>query len=466
VAASVTPLPGVERLTPPTIYRVAFGEVVTRDGKSFPQRLGHFIITRPAADSKRGARYARDPKLQQALETATGDKQPKRVPIRIWTNRIAEVLRTERAFYWGGRRVCHCGEFHLKTEQQARAAGLSMWPPPDPAPEPYWIGMAERRSYRTEGKRKVLRGVREQVCDPALCPFATGNWSTLSPEWQQALGASKACKPGDRLCKPHLVFAFELDLPDSAQVGAVAKLTSTAWSTAQALYGSLARIAERTQGWLAGLPLQLVLEHRMQETPGGLQSLPYAYVETRVPSGELEAYAQAQAARLAAQREDLRLLSEGRAAAVAAAVGSEDSEQAQAAHNLEFSPATAEGDDLPDADPVTEVVDADFEPEAPVADELPAGPLPDEQEPSPPPVDEPLPVEAALRERAREAGRQLGLSDAAVAQDLAQCDSPDSYLDLLDTYSRRINVQQTRPRGPQRLFGAEGEGGGVHNDRG
>ncbi len=460
--ASVTPLPGVERLTPPTIYRVAFGEVITRDGKTFPQRLGYFIITRPAADSKRGGRYARDPKLQEALEAATGDKQPKRVPIRIWTNRISEVLRAERAFYWGGRRVCHCGEFQLKTEQQARATGLSMWPPPDPVPDPYWIGMAERRSYRTEGKRKVLRGIREQLCDPALCPFATGDWSTLSPEWQQALGASKACKPGDRLCKPHLTFAFELDLPEVAQVGAVAKLTSTAWSTAQALYGSLARIAERTQGWLAGLPLQLVLEHRMQETPGGLQSLPYAYVETRVSSGELEAHAQAQAARLAGQREKLKALSAG----IAAAVESEDSEQAQTAHNLEFSPSTAEADDLPDTDPVAEMVEAEFEPEALADDEPPAETLPDEQAPYPPTAEDPLPAESDLRTRVREAGRQLGLSDAALSQDLARCDSPDSYLALLDTYSQRLRAQQERPRGPQRLFGVGGERGPAHNDRG
>jgi hypothetical protein len=327
-----------------------------------------------------------------------------------------------------------------------------MYPPPDPAPEAYYQGIAERRGYRqvATGKqdkqskaifRSVVEHVRQVVCDPATCPFASGDLPNLPDGWAQRVKGKASIVQGRPMCKPHVALAFELDLPGVGSVGADSKFTSTSWRTARTLYASLARIATRTGGWLAGVPLNLVLAEEMGETPEGTMLIPFVYLETRWPSAALEAYTAQKAAELSGHQEQLKRL----AAASVAVLEAEATPDAEAAHNLEFSPDTA---DLP-LPAAEEVAEGEFTPaeKGPEDDGEVQWGFRQDEEPAEEPADEPLPGEADLRRRCKDLAASLGLSDAEQAQDLADCDSPDDYFSLLDSYTARMQARaQQKPK--------------------
>ncbi len=382
--AATTPLPGVEHMRPAVLYRLAIGGLVTRGGKTFPQRNDFFTVTVPSAEDSR--RYVVQRELQEALCETVGSDKPTSVPVRLWTNNANECLYQERAHYAGSRRVCHCNRFRVKRKEEALKSGLA-WPCPDlgGVGDEYYVGVAEWKVYEQDGKRYVLKSRRSTLCDPMACPIKeAGN------------------------CKPRTILVCELDLPEVVTAGALAKVTSTGIFTAMYLRSSIGIIALRTGGWLAGVPLNLLLEWtRPMDTPGGVQRLPYVRLESRLPAGQLPEEARAISQLLLGNKERLLAL---QAATIEAKVTAVESEPE--AIQAEFYPAT--------------------------------------EHVSPDELGEP--TEAEFRAALREMGEQLGLSAAQIDRDLAECHGPDDYPDLQNGYMARLRERDNQPT---RLFPGE-----------
>lgn len=276
----VVPIAGAEAYRPPKVYRVATGVMGrSKTGQPIPQKLDYFIITRV---SPGGEHFVIDQEAQQRLVEATGEEKPRWVPVRLLRNRPEDVIFAERAVFTRTQRVCHCGAFRLKTEQEARRDGLP-WPPPGgEVGEEYRIGTAVRWQ---DGQKK------EVECNPYRCPLATG-------EGEQG-----------RVCKPHVVVRFQLPFLGG---GANAYLTTTGWRSLKCLFTSLREIAAQTAGWLALLPLRLCVTWERAVIKLGsrwaAQRIPVYYFDTSLPAEELLDHAEAIARRVAEGRERLAAL--------------------------------------------------------------------------------------------------------------------------------------------------------------
>lgn len=405
MSTAYTPLAGVERFRPPVTLRVAIGEIVTRGGKTFPTRRDYFTITRASTEDAR--RYVVDQQAQDILRATCGDK-PQRVPIQLVANNPAVFLRQNRAWYMGDRCICQCGAFRAKDENEARRQNL-YWPPPDNPGEEYYVGIAERRKYAQEetqkgGTRQILKSREAGICDPRFCPYATGELALFQGDGAGRRMLEKLRPEARAVCKRKTVFVFHLDLPDLAHAGGVAKFTSTGYYTAVALRSSLKQIAMHTGGLLLGLPCDLVYsETPPVDTPLGRFPQPQVFVESRVPAGQLPAYAAEISAQLAGTHARLLQL----APAAQAALADEEQPHAIQRFTAEFSPQTAEED---------EVIEAEVEA------------VPEEQD---------------WRALITELGRAAGKSAAAIRADLAECVSPDDYLNLQEAYQQAQQAQQT-----------------------
>ncbi len=236
----------------PTLYNVRLRQAVRiavgirREGKGAPQKLDHFVLTRWSPQAKS---YVIDREAMQAL----GEEKPTRLPVLVMANlevvpdavtgepRLEvpqSILRTRMAYYWGSRCQCASEDFMLKPRAVCEREGIDF--PPDPDFIGSWIGRARVRQYNDAG-RKVAE--RKRGCNPVRCPMATGEGNTKNP--------------GVPLCRPQTIFTCML--PCMARLGVAAKFVTTSWRSTALLRSSLLHIGALNRGWLAMLPLELVV---------------------------------------------------------------------------------------------------------------------------------------------------------------------------------------------------------------
>ncbi|MDD3492637.1 MAG: hypothetical protein PHZ19_03980 [Candidatus Thermoplasmatota archaeon] len=237
----MTPLPG-ERdrpFSPPQKLRLAIGETYQRGNQTLPRKADHWTVRRLSCQTGQKPTYIIDHELQALLCKAVGvTEKPTEVPVTVIGNATLDadgrphipesILFGEMARYFGGRRECACGEWgadgrgtaHRRYYEQRKAKGAD-------------------RTYT------VLTREEDVVCDPAACPFATGQHDLAKHE-------------GVALCKPHVIASVML--PWAPSVGTAAKFKTTGWNSYFSMRDSLLTIALQTQGWLHEVPLALVLE--------------------------------------------------------------------------------------------------------------------------------------------------------------------------------------------------------------
>lgn len=239
--------------------RIAVG--YRRDG-SAPRKLDHFILTRYSPQVKG---YVVDAEAMRALAEYYGADpdglKPRRVPIQVFGNLISvpdpvtggtrlevpdSIMTTRMAYYWGRKCICASQGFALKSQERCESEGLAY--PPDPDTLAAWIGAARWREF--DDKRLVAEKLR--VCNPHRCEFATGEANQKSP--------------GTPLCKPQTILTCQL--PFLPSVGAAAKFVTTSWATTRAIRSSLIAIGAQAGGWLAMLPLEMVVAPRQVSAAG------------------------------------------------------------------------------------------------------------------------------------------------------------------------------------------------------
>jgi len=253
--------------------RIAVG--IKRDGQNHPQKLDHFVLTRYSPQVKS---YVIDREAMTALAEylgveADGKFKPRRLPIQLLANletvtdvisgqprrEVPElILRTRMAFYWGPRVMCASEGFILKDKERCERDGIDF--PPDPEQIVSWVGRARVRKYDSNGR---LIEERKRACNPGRCPFATGTHD---------LGGTYAGRP---VCKPQSI--FQCQLPFLPRLGAVARFATTSWQSTAKLRSSLLLIGAQTHGWLAMLPLELVV--RMERVSSEGYIAPIVHVE-------------------------------------------------------------------------------------------------------------------------------------------------------------------------------------------
>lgn len=253
-ATQALPVSPVPRITQD--IRVAVG--VKKKGAKAPERLDYMILT--VWDAELGS-YKVDTSAMQAAFAYIRDRVPAenlseyikfadnkpkgilRLPISVRGHLdVVEnpaipgsdmlevpdtILWSRLARYQGSRRVCACGKFRLKDKDLCQKSNTPY--PPDPDSIGAWVGRAYARQYGERGFSEFKR-----VCDPATCQYRA-----------------------DKSCKPQTIFSF--GLPFMPKLGTVAKLVTTSWQSYQKIRGSLIEIGRLNQGWLAMLPLELVV---------------------------------------------------------------------------------------------------------------------------------------------------------------------------------------------------------------
>jgi len=306
-AANPIAIPGLERHRPPTILRLTISEVVA--DRPTLKKGDRFHVTRPALDDDN--HYVVDRELQAALESVAGEK-PVRVPIVVWSNNLDCLDQRRNCQIGKSRGVCRSAGFHLKTAEECRAQHIP-YPAPDETckGDEYYVGRARIRAFEAvpqekngqpvlgrDGKpifKQVCTGTQERVCDPAFCPFATGDMTQLDKQTEPYREDMRRARDQQarKFCKFNSVLAFTLDLPNANRAGAYAKFFTTSIWSAGFLKSSLEQIYVEAGTWLMGLPLDLVLKVHRKSTPTtGMQNLPYVYVESRMPAGQLRAHAE------------------------------------------------------------------------------------------------------------------------------------------------------------------------------
>ncbi|HET6496540.1 MAG TPA: hypothetical protein VFH61_14380, partial [Thermoleophilia bacterium] len=202
--------------------------------------------------------YVVDQEAMRALAEAVGadpeDFRSTRIPVQVLANlevvpdavtgdprmEVPEaILRTRMAYYWGSRCQCASEKFVLKNKEVCARDGIDF--PPNPDSIASWIGRARTRTY--DDKHRLIAEHR-RGCNPLRCQFATGKADTHTPP-----------RP---LCKPQTIFCCQL--PFMPRLGVAAKFVTTSWQSTALLRSSLLLIGAQNQGWLAMLPLELVME--------------------------------------------------------------------------------------------------------------------------------------------------------------------------------------------------------------
>lgn len=268
-ATQPLPLSPTPRITQD--IRIAVGR--KQQGKKAPERLDHFLLTRWNAEI---GQYTVDVEAMTALaeyqRVKPGrDFQPKRIPIRLLGNLVQvpdpryegetipelpeHVLWARMSKYQGSRRVCACEDFHLKDRDACEKTGVPY--PPDESSIGAWWGRAYVRDYSGPAVRETKR-----ICDPATCAYRA-----------------------DKTCKPQVIFAVML--PFMPRLGTVAKFVTTSWQSYQKIRGSLLQIGQLNQGWLAMLPLEMVVTMETVSAEG--YKSPIVHIEY---AGDLDALAE------------------------------------------------------------------------------------------------------------------------------------------------------------------------------
>lgn len=249
-ATQSLPMDPTPRLT--QVHRIAVGQ--RKGEKGPPQKLDHFVITRWNPNVKS---YSVDPAAMKALADYSrfhGDPQkPKRLPIEVYYNLIEgtdpvtgaptldvpdTILWTRMAFYWGSRAHCASEGFRLKNEHECDKDGIDF--PPDPSRREAWIGTARKRDY--DGNKLV--GEKIITCNPMKCPLSTGQHTMKGYE-------------GKVVCKPQTM--LRCVLPFMPSLGTAAKFVTTSWQTTQKIRSGLLAVGAHSRGWLAKVPLELVV---------------------------------------------------------------------------------------------------------------------------------------------------------------------------------------------------------------
>jgi hypothetical protein len=109
-------------------------------------------------------------------------KGTSRAPICLLSNDVASILQQSRQMWDGPRMLCQCVEWTLKDERTARKEGLP-WPCDSLDDERYYVGECTWHNYREEQRNdnskawtaKLPAGTEQRICNPAKCPYATGN---------------------------------------------------------------------------------------------------------------------------------------------------------------------------------------------------------------------------------------------------------------------------------------------------
>lgn len=189
-------------------------------GKTFqpPQKLDHFIIT----TLERGAdgNFLHDTQLMQTIAEKTGQEPDKltRIPVRLLYNDPELNFATQYGVYAG--RTLWCSGNGREAMRQA------------PDKEGTYVGV----SCPCERIEKGFEG------------------------------------PGPK-CKINGILSVLVD--HAAGVGGVWKFRTTSFNSVDGLMGSLSFMAAATGGWLANLPLELVLHKKLVADPKGNQQTIY-----------------------------------------------------------------------------------------------------------------------------------------------------------------------------------------------
>ncbi len=259
-------------MQPKIIYRLAVQEPGGLQAKRRPRE--NFYVTEPdPATQHYRITQAGQEALASYLEGVgydTPDK-PSAVPIRVMGNPVQTeegwslpdfILRCRLAYKLARGTVCHCEDFRVKSDEEAKADNLT--PPLDASRMSYLIGTAEEMIYHNDAEgRPVLKGRTTKVCNPASCPRFQGKETGK--------------------CKPDMTFVFQV--PWLSRYGPWLAFKSTSYRSYQGIRSTLRTIAQATEGWLWDLPLWLCT--RIERT-GDFHN-PVCWVEYRVePNGEFQ----------------------------------------------------------------------------------------------------------------------------------------------------------------------------------
>ncbi len=269
-----TDMPGTDYPRPGYKITCAMEDaVVGRNGKETKlHRVGDYV--RITKYNKGRKRYETDRDLQQALggyvaEHGGDAEKPMRVPIFLTSDAIGDVLFRRMAMYrGGGQPVCTCSEFAVKDSIMLEDQDI-----PRPSKQDgnlgreYFAGVYTRRKYHPD-THDLVRTERG-LCDPANCPFATGETDGYKEEFKSTYGYyPKSSKVGDIICRPQVIFTCVI--AEIAQGrNPVAVLRSKSWNTGSQLAYWLKEIQDATGGILRGVPLWLALEFQQSSDRDG-----------------------------------------------------------------------------------------------------------------------------------------------------------------------------------------------------
>lgn len=250
---------------PVITYRIAMGRPGNPDGRGrdrSPQELDHFEVTRPGVEE--GHLYAK----AQEVHDIVGDK-PRRLNIIVASDDIEDFVdqRYEARAKMGGRVVVYC-------HGDGRTAKRRVGDGPDDVVEVECRAAPRRENgsgYYDRTPRELAEGIDSEFKrkEPPprgaqlRCPFAQNKDHQAGP----------MCKPRTKmLC----------NLVDSPRLGGVSRFQSSGHNTADGIVGSLLAIKEMTGGFLAGVPLALVLERKQIDYGGRRATHSVAHVELAI----------------------------------------------------------------------------------------------------------------------------------------------------------------------------------------
>jgi len=294
-------LPGANRGAVFATHKISIGEVVQKGDKTYPRAMDYFTVR--YYDNARDLWLVNET-MQERLRELTGQEKPQFVPVLSPYNSVEQAVFTELAAWAsGGRNVCRCGRFAMKTAATCEEQGLR-WPPAqgvENAGDEYYCGTAVRTIWRpnAQGFPEPVEK-RTLTCDPHTCPFRTGNWNHEGRAVYKDVYGKWPSKPtvenSQVLCHPHCV--VKLLLPWVGDESPRAKFTTPSWYSALSLTRTWSEIRDMAGGMIAGIPLKLVVQFPRIMTPRGMQNLPIVHFEPAVPWRDLPVLGEAKAAAL------------------------------------------------------------------------------------------------------------------------------------------------------------------------
>lgn len=258
--------------------------------QAFNVKTRHAVIKRvtdPYSATEKGPKtrmYVKDQELQERLNAYVSKLDPpypnpdgkgtNRVPVRLLSSRVDEIVRMRRKMQTGPQLQCECAQWREKTEAEAKADGLP-WPPPQDDRERYFVsspndesGGATWYEYGNDFRISAKKAIR---CNPMTCPYA----GAFVPK-----GKFEA-KP----CKPEV--EINCQLADWGG-GELCFVHAESWATAQRFPTSLATVFQACGGVVAGIEVDVCLEYtKAQSVPGGSKTR-HPYWVVAIPYGMSE----------------------------------------------------------------------------------------------------------------------------------------------------------------------------------